>query len=401
MPQSPPNVTNPRKQRTRYKHSGYVCDKCRQAHRRCKHDPTLDPNYDPNKPRKRKRAPETAVVAATAAEQGQVDEQRDEHASAHFAMAEEEYAESVIEFPAAPSASILQDPLDHQHELTLTMLFNAFCVYDRPAQYWGAEWRPMLSESAALRTASLALAILQSPLYPERRAEAMEYKQAAVTMQLMDSGHGNVVYKRGTPLLINMLLSLCEFASQSPFEAFALHAVQRRAFMDRYIMHDALPPVVAGIMLSSSKVSFPVSKQLVDQYPSVAEPFFFIFSGISMYDGWAFGNVQDLMSMTLSAYDTAQRDPVFLGSAARRLAFRLYLYVAQGEPQPSPQQRFVDLITESLYVLTILLEFRQRPIPPYFRMNLCAKIELVEHLFGTMGFTRMVINMIDTHRIGR
>ncbi|ORY81956.1 hypothetical protein BCR37DRAFT_26354 [Protomyces lactucae-debilis] len=390
------------KQRTRYKHSDYVCEKCRRAHRRCKHDPRLDPNYDPNKPRKRKRhdrgddadgAGQSSVASLqqTASEEGSM---RLESVPNESFLLDELTPTVSLECPLPPPATEIQDPTSERHIELLTHLIQAFSICP-PSEVHNAQWRQMLQDSEALRTAVLSLTILQSPLHSERLDEALGYKHTAVTLQLSEPSYDSDYYAHCTPLFISLLLCLCEFASQSPLEVLALHASQSRLLLDGYLAQDALPDLFTQMMMPSLQEDCAISKRLLERHPSIATPFLFVFPGIDIAQDCAVGNVQDLLGLALTGYALALRPPGAYGHAVLRLMFRVCLHVIHRDLLPSAQQRFADLMVETLYVLATWLEYYDRPHPGHLRMSLCAKIEVVEHFFGTMVLPRAVVDLLD------
>ncbi|ORY81955.1 hypothetical protein BCR37DRAFT_24543 [Protomyces lactucae-debilis] len=401
-----------------YSHNNYVCETCRKAHRRCKHDPGDDPTYDPTKKFKRIKnqgqegstspgasgaIPQPAVTSVPRSagmglnEQGKNYLRLQPPSSPRLSLTSELSSGSMLltastgtSFPNTAHAYSMD------YEQLFMEVFDAFVTTPMPVQCWQSEWRAMLELSPALRAGSVCSHMLYKPCSPAQIQEALEYKREANLLVLSEPNEPDTEYwRRATGIFLVGSLAYCEFTSQAPHDAFMAALTNLHPFLLQYVQRGFFPPALAALPFGDTLERFPVLPRAVAALPHIAQPFFELFPHVDFYTGWSTGNIQNLMSITLDACLYMQDLPGTHGKQVRSLVARLMTFNTFREVYPCDVNPFVVLMTTTVYTLAILLEYPDRERPSHLRQDLQVKLDLVERSGPPIAFTRSVIGILD------
>ncbi|ORY76696.1 hypothetical protein BCR37DRAFT_162868 [Protomyces lactucae-debilis] len=342
-----------------YTHSDYVCEKCRKAHRRCKHDPSADPTFDPSKIRKRQRrkAPNALCQSpgATAAPEAL-------NGIAYTALIDTHSRASMS--PLSTSGAGGAQMTDQELLSRIRPIFPQNKPMQQQLTDFGVD---LLSACPPLRAAAVAYC-MGSHNKPFVRAEVESHTQTAIRQSSAYAGAEGV--------FTDYLLAYNTFALSGAFTAYFSHTARTRTRLlsckdarlsylfvsDRHIVEGTLVQHAEDI------------KPFLTRYPE------------SRFEAWQSGNLADLLSLVLDACNLLTVPPSI---TVKDVLHHLFSFMVT-RPARS-DEAFSNLMCESVFLLCMS---KRNNVPTSWRDSLIVHTKEVEHGFDSMTFPRRVLKLI-------
>lgn len=357
----------PIKRRRRYKQGAWRCEKCRLAHRRCKHE---RPDVPPLPSVQPSAAPQKSVHAAILPKQ-----------------------EDLPDTHVKDSSTLSSCPIIATNKDLVELATSLFSVPPMDAKFWRATVPDLLDNFPGFRFALTGFYLLHRGLQ-EDKGTALEYVQAAIVR--LRSQFESEVNGQGFVLCLTFVLSMCSFAMQEPMDRFTLHSKGARSIVMGYFKRLTLPTLLVGLLFKDN-ISPVITKDAYNQHKSEMDPFERLFPNVDFCKDWYDGNIQDLVSVMFDAallMDSATPQSLTT-SAVYKIVHRLQRHQAVQHEFDVRQTLLAQLTEEGIYVICMYHAYRDRSIPVKLVDGLRTKLRLAERTLGQVPFVLRVLQTVD------